>query len=186
MGEIFFTSDTHFGHNKEFLYGSRGFNSVEEHAEEIIKRWNSVVKAHDVVYFLGDMTLSTEYEEKALEWVKRLNGEIYWIAGNHDTNNRIDKFLVECDNIAEFRGFAERMKLDKKSLLLSHYPTITANRLDSDEPGLKNVVYNLHGHTHQKTNFSPDLPLTCYHVGLDSHDLTPVSWSEINADLNKY
>ena len=78
------------------------------------------------------------------------------------------------------------MKLDKKSLLLSHYPTITANRLDSDEPGLKNVVYNLHGHTHQKTNFSPDLPLTCYHVGLDSHDLTPVSWSEINADLNKY
>ena len=174
------------GTTKSSYMDPRGFNSVEEHAEEIIKRWNSVVKARDVVCFLGDMALSVEYEEKAIEWVKRLNGEIYWIAGNHDTNKRIDKFLVECDNIAEFRGFAERMKLGKKSLLLSHYPTITINKLDSDEQGLKSVVYNLHGHTHQKTNFSSNLPLACYHVGLDSHDLTPVSWSEINEDLNKH
>ena len=34
--QIYLTSDLHFNHNKEFLYEPRGFNSPEEHDEEII------------------------------------------------------------------------------------------------------------------------------------------------------
>lgn len=34
---IYLTSDLHFGHNKEFLYKPRGFNSIEAHDEQIIK-----------------------------------------------------------------------------------------------------------------------------------------------------
>ena len=184
MSEIFFTSDTHFGHNKEFLWKGRGFGSVEEHAEGLIENWNKVVKAHDIVYFLGDIALSPENEEKSIEWVKRLNGEIKWIGGNHDTDKRMERFLVECDNIIEWDGWAEKLKLDKKTLFLTHYPTLTINKLDSQEQVKKTLVYNLHGHTHQTTNFSPDLPKNCYHVGLDSHNLTPVSWEEVKRDLN--
>lgn len=183
MENIFFTSDTHFGHNKEFLYGGRGFNTVEEHAEKLIENWNRVVKAHDTVYFLGDIALSAENTKQSIEWVKRLNGEIKWIGGNHDTDKRQEEFLTNCDNIAEFLGYAERMKLDKISLFLTHYPTLTINKLDSAEQRNKTLVWNLHGHTHQKTNFSPDLPFNCYHVGLDSHNLTPVAWEEIKADI---
>lgn len=43
MGNTYFTSDTHFGHNKEFVFKERGFNSVEEMNAAIIKNWNSVV-----------------------------------------------------------------------------------------------------------------------------------------------
>ena len=28
MGNIYFTSDTHFGHNKDFLWSPRGYNNI--------------------------------------------------------------------------------------------------------------------------------------------------------------
>jgi calcineurin-like phosphoesterase family protein len=34
--KIWFTSDTHFGHQKEFIWGPRGFKSSKEHDEAII------------------------------------------------------------------------------------------------------------------------------------------------------
>ena len=60
MGNIFLTSDLHFGHNKEFIYKVRGFNSIEEMNEAIIERWNSVVNNDDDVYVLGDFILCLE------------------------------------------------------------------------------------------------------------------------------
>ena len=53
MGRIFVTSDTHFGHDREFVYGPRGFNSISEHDEAIIARWNETVSEDDIVYLLG-------------------------------------------------------------------------------------------------------------------------------------
>lgn len=184
MEKIFFTSDTHFGHNKEFLYKGRGFESVEEHAEKIVENWNKVVSPRDTVYHLGDISLSPEYEEKSIEWVRRLNGNIMWIRGNHDSDRRVEKFLVECDNIC-YCSFVEVMKMNKINLYLSHYPTITINPLDSAEAVKRTIVFNLHGHTHQKEIFNPQFPRCCYHVGLDSHNLTPVSWDEVREDLMK-
>ena len=35
MGQMWFTSDLHFGHDKEFAYGPRGFQSVEENDKTI-------------------------------------------------------------------------------------------------------------------------------------------------------
>lgn len=37
MGKIFLTSDLHFGHQREFLYGPRGFNTIQEHDEAGMK-----------------------------------------------------------------------------------------------------------------------------------------------------
>ena len=34
MGKIWIISDLHFCHNKDFIYGKRGFNSIAEHDEE--------------------------------------------------------------------------------------------------------------------------------------------------------
>ena len=42
MKKIYFSSDLHFSHNKDFIYKARGFTSIEEHDEEIIKRFNSI------------------------------------------------------------------------------------------------------------------------------------------------
>ena len=48
-GKIFLTSDTHFGHDREFLWGPRGFRSSIEHDEAVIANWNSVVGEDDDV-----------------------------------------------------------------------------------------------------------------------------------------
>ena len=44
---IWFTSDFHFGHEKEFLWQPRGFLDWKDHAETIIKDFNSRVKDDD-------------------------------------------------------------------------------------------------------------------------------------------
>jgi len=46
-------------------------------------------------------------------------------------------------------------------------------------------VINLHGHTHQQTNFlQPDNPFM-YHVGMDSHNCTPVHIDEVMTDIRQ-
>ena len=54
---IYFTSDLHFGHNREFIWGPRGFKSSWEHDETIVKNWNSLITEEDDVYILGDLML---------------------------------------------------------------------------------------------------------------------------------
>ena len=50
---IFLTSDLHFNHDREFVWKVRGFTSVQEMNETIVKNWNSVVNPDDDVYVLG-------------------------------------------------------------------------------------------------------------------------------------
>ena len=178
MGEIFLTSDTHFAHQPMFLWEPRGFQSVEEMNEAIIERWNKVVKPDDIVYHLGDTMLSDN--KKGIECFNRLNGEIFVIWGNHDTDNRKNLLAAECPN---FRGgwYAYLIKYNRMNIYLSHYPTLTAN-YSSDRHFSQNVI-NLHAHTHQKTNFlNPTNPFM-YHVGLDSHNCTPVHIDEAITDI---
>ena len=42
--KIWFTSDTHFYHNKIVEYCQRPFASVEEMNEELIARWNDIFR----------------------------------------------------------------------------------------------------------------------------------------------
>ena len=64
--KVFFTSDTHFGHNKSFLWGKRGFSCIKDHDDTIIDNINSVVKTDDILFHLGDFCLnSTESDCKS-------------------------------------------------------------------------------------------------------------------------
>jgi len=76
----FFTSDHHFFHKNVLIYCNRPYNSVEEMNEQLIRKWNDVVKEDDDVYHLGDFSLSA----KALHVVRQLNGRKILIPGNHD------------------------------------------------------------------------------------------------------
>ena len=57
MSNIWLISDTHLGHDKEFVWKARGFDSVWDMNNAIIERWNEVVKYDDVVYHLGDVII---------------------------------------------------------------------------------------------------------------------------------
>lgn len=163
MSKIFFTSDLHLCHDREFIYKPRGFNSIQEHDETIVKNWNEDASNEDTIYVLGDLMLNDN--ERALEYLQQLNGNIKIIAGNHDTSARI-KLYESLDNV-EFLGFADRFKYNKYNFYLSHYPTMTSNLEGSIH--LREHIINLFGHTHQTTNFYNDMPFM-YHVGLDSHN----------------
>ena len=46
---IYLSSDLHFGHDREFLWGPRGFNSIEENDNTILKNFKEILKDEDDV-----------------------------------------------------------------------------------------------------------------------------------------
>ena len=178
MSKIYFTSDLHLCHKKEFLWGGRGFTSVEHMNYAILNKWNDLITDEDEVYILGDSILSDT--ERGIEILKQLKGKKYYIYGNHDTNDRIAALQEACPEIT-FLGWSYMLRINKRQFYLSHFPTIT--RTLDDAPNKQGVI-NLYGHTHQDTNFYDGNPYM-YHIGMDSHNLTPVSLEEIIEDINK-
>lgn len=105
---IWFTSDLHLCHNRMFIYGPRGFKSIYEMNETIVKNWNSVVKPKDDVYILGDLMLNDN--EAGAEFVRNLNGKLHIVFGNHDTDTRRELYktfhnVVECADAIRFNAY---------------------------------------------------------------------------------
>ena len=180
--KIWFTSDTHFCHNKPFLYEPRGFKSIEEHDETIVRNWNSIVKPEDEVYHLGDVMLIDN--EKGIKYLKSLNGKIHLILGNHCTSTRIELYK-QCSNIISI-DYAKEIKIGKNYFWLCHYPTITAN-YDDNKPWARHLI-NIYGHTHQTEKFyrvkeTSEINPYMYCVCLDAHNNRPVSIDEILLDI---
>lgn len=167
MGQIYVTSDLHFCHNRGFLYTPRGFNSIEEANETIVKNYNSVVNPDDEIYLLGDLMLNDN--EKGMELLKQLKGKIHIVFGNHDTDTRKNLYKT-LPNVVEV-GDALRFKYCGYHFYCSHYPTLTGNL---EKESLKKMEINLFGHTHQKDEFYEDRPYM-FHVGLDSNNNYPVN-----------
>ena len=173
----YFTSDLHIGHDKEFLWGARGFSSVEEYDTAIIKNWNEIVWPTDTVYILGDLCMGgNEYEWNRV--YKVLNGHKKFIHGNHDTDNKIKRYVTEYG--MEDLGLASLYRYSKKRMFyLSHFPTLVANH------EVEKFFWCLSGHTHSRDKFENGRGC-CYNVALDAHNNTPVSIEQIIKDIEKY
>jgi calcineurin-like phosphoesterase family protein len=76
---VFVISDLHLNHANIISYCKRPFESVREMNQVLIKNWNYVIKPDDFVYFVGDMALGNSDK-----YIEKLNGNIYFIWGNHD------------------------------------------------------------------------------------------------------
>lgn len=164
---IFLTSDLHLCHNREFIYGPRGFTNVEDHDETIVRNWNNVVSSEDDVYILGDLMLNDN--ENGIKLLKQLNGRKHIILGNHDTAIR-ERLYLEEGICVEPPKWADILHYKGYHFYLSHFPAMTGNL---EKESLKQVTINLFGHTHQKEQFYQDIPFM-FHVGLDSNNNTPV------------
>ena len=176
---IFLTSDTHFGHDKMFLYEPRGFTNIQEHDAQIIKNWNKVVSYCDDVYHLGDVMLDNN--EHGLKCLKQVNGKIHIICGNHCTDAR--RTLYEsCYNIVEVVD-AKTLEYDGYHFFLSHYPCLCANY--DDGRSLKKQCISLCGHTHTKDRFADWDKGRIYHVEADAHNCYPVSIETISMDCKE-
>ena len=138
MGNIYFTSDLHFGHNRDFIFGPRGFTNVQDHDETIIKNWNALVQPDDTVYILGDIMLNDNV--KGVRNFNRLNGTKFIILGNHDTKERKEIYKTQLANTTVI-GNACTFKYGKYNFYLSHYPTITSNN-DDEKPLVRKVIWS--------------------------------------------
>lgn len=174
---IFFTSDWHIGHDVEFLYGPRGFSSIKEHDAAVLKNCNEIVRPEDTLYILGDLAMKGDLE--AWDGVyKNLNCKnVHFIIGNHDTDNKINRYVNEYHFIND--GYGLPLKPSKRlTFFLTHYPTLTGN-FDFDQ----HPVWNISGHTHSKGKFTPKEDAPIYNVSLDAHDMYPVSMDQVVMDI---
>ena len=176
---IFFTSDLHIGHNKDFIWQARGFNSIEEHDTTILKNWNSIITPDDTVFILGDLCMSgNEYEWNRI--YKCLNGHIKFVHGNHDTDKKILRYTEDYNMEDLGYGFIYRIA-KKKKFLLTHYPTIVTNINEENK-----FFVNLCGHSHTQNKFIDMDKGAIYHVELDAHNCMPVSLEQIIRDIEKF
>lgn len=176
MGYDYFTSDLHIGHDKPFLYEKRGYANIEDHDTAIIKIWNDIITPDDTVYILGDLCMSSnEYEWNRV--YKVLNGHKKFVHGNHDTDNKILRYINEYN--MEDLGYGYIYKVSKKrKFLLTHYPTMVANHEENK------FFYNLSGHTHS-TDMYENIQHCVFNVAWDAHH-QPVSVEQIIKYIEKY
>ena len=185
MQKIFFTADTHFGHENVIQFDKRPFLSASEMDEEMIKRWNNKVGKGDLVYVLGDMIWKslTDYAEPL---IKSLNGQIILIKGNHDrfiNNAKAKKALAGIKDYDDIVVTLENG--NKRRCILSHYfmPFYNAHRYQT---------ILLHGHSHSSEESTIEREIAknlndrgfqneIYNVGCMHWNYEPVTLDEILA-----
>lgn len=176
--KVWFTSDTHFGHDNIIKYCNRPFRDVREMDEEIIRRWNETVPADGVVFHLGDFGYGGSKEWADI--LRRLNGRIYLILGNHDLKN------IKQGYMAAFAHVTQQMtiRVGGQSIYLNHNPFLCYGGSYKD-------VWQLFGHVHSGPNSNTGLdhprlqhlfPLQ-YDVGVDNNDFRPISFAEVKAKI---
>jgi calcineurin-like phosphoesterase family protein len=165
MSNLWFTSDTHFGHANIIRYCKRPFGSVDEMNEVMIQRWNEVVKHGDFVYHLGDFAFGKNLTTEMIS--RRLQGSVTVILGNHDDENYLMRLFG--GQVCHYL----KLKIDNQDIILFHYAMRTWWH---DLRG----SWHLYGHSHGA------LPGhgKSFDIGVDCNDFRPQNFDEIKSRMD--
>ena len=177
---IFFTSDTHFGHKNMIKFidydGNRvrPFDTWEEADEIMVQNWNSVVKPEDKVYFLGDLCFNRNYGDKLMP---RLLGKKCLIRGNHDLF-KLSWYALWFYDVRGVYNF--------ENFLMTHVPVHPDSKA--------RFKMNLHGHLHRglvykqnKHGGTTKIPDTWYrNVCMDANDYKLIPYEQIQHEFSVY
>ena len=135
---IYYTADTHFGHENIIKLCNRPFKNVEEMNSVLIDNWNKKVTGHDTVYIIGDMFNKCKNAEQIL---KQLKGKKHLIIGNHDGS-----WLTKFDATPYFESIAlmKEISANNHGITMCHYPLLTWHH--------EKKTYMIHGHIHNNTS----------------------------------
>jgi calcineurin-like phosphoesterase family protein len=185
---VFFTSDTHFGHARILELGrGRPFKNIQEHNEDIVRNWNAVVGVDDLVVHLGDVALGDR--ATTLAHLDRCLGYKVLVPGNHDsvssleTNARRERFMpLYLEHFDEIWTEV----VEDNGIVYSHYPPaeISDHTTEDRYPHLRPVdgggTLFIHGHTHQEHVVTPlKTGSIAVSVGVDANGFTPVNFKSI-------
>lgn len=168
---IYFTADEHLGHGSILKYCHRPFPTIEDMDNEIIARRNDIVGSNDVVYSLGDFTLSGD----ARSYFERLSGISKIIPGGHD-RRWIKKYptLYTKDAKVEILPPLYTLEIpiaDQKhplTIVLCHFPLRIWDRSHYGS-------FHCFGHSHGRL---PEYGRSM-DVGVDAHDFYPISLQDV-------
>jgi calcineurin-like phosphoesterase family protein len=149
---IWFTSDTHFGHKNitgasvsNWKDGYRTFNSIHQMNTDLIEGINKYVKEDDILYHLGDWSFGGVHN--ILHFRNSIICKnVHLILGNHDQHiiDKEIKYLDESFNPLELFSSVQdvlTLSIGKTKLFLSHY----SHRVWL---GSHKGVIHLYGHSH--------------------------------------
>ena len=145
--QMWFISDTHFGHENIIKYSQRPFANAREMDAALVANWNDRVKPQDHIYHLGDVTMNRGgkvQQDIFQRFIKQLHGHKRLILGNHD-HFPIEAYLhAGIEKIyGTWRGIGDGR------WVISHIPI---------HPGSMGSAHaNIHGHIHQNPNPDPVL-----------------------------
>jgi len=179
---FYFTADSHFCHTNIIKYCKRPFKDVEEHDEELIRKWNEKVPEDGIVFHLGDVAFGNK--ERVDNILRQLNGNIFLVIGNHDWRR------ITTQHAWRFEEMTQQinMKIGKRHIILNHCPLLAFSGAWRGE----DATYQLFGHVHTSPYTDEGLDqqrmkylfTSQYDVGVDNNNFTPVSWSEVNQIIN--
>ena len=156
LNRLWFTSDTHFGHMKTLTKAARPFDNTNEMDKEIIKQWNKTVKPNDIIYHLGDFG--------DLSNLKKLNGRIRLIMGNHERKEGLTKEELLKAGFDEVYETGATIMAGDLLMYLCHEPSKH-----------RNDMFNLFGHLHNLIL----LKEWGVNVGVDCHHYRPINFERI-------
>lgn len=182
---LFFTSDTHYGHanicsaTTQWVNATnltRDFESLEHMNNKIINNINVKVGEDDILIHLGDWSFGGFDNIK--QFRDRIDCKnIHLTYGNHDHHIRNNKEDIQSifSSTQDYLHLDIRRPngklMDKFSFVCMHYPIASWN-------GMNDGVIHLHGHVH----LPPHLRIAdgrAIDVGVDGNGLDPISLNEV-------
>jgi calcineurin-like phosphoesterase family protein len=164
MSRVYCISDLHFGHKKilQFSPTLRDGDTVEEHDNILVAKWNSVVGKRDLVFVLGDVSFS---RTAFFEYMPQLNGRKILVRGNHD-ELQCGEYLTQFEDV---RGIFK-----KHGHWFSHAPI---------HPAELRECKNVHGHVHHNTirDHYHQADKRYVNVCVEACDGVPVDFEEIRS-----
>lgn len=163
-------ADLHFNHKNVLDYCDRPYDNVEQMNEDLIKKWNNTVAHDDIVYVLGDFTLSRDLT-LIKQWCEALHGRKILIMGNHDTRKPAD--YISCG----FTVATRKPMLVEPRVTLMHEPPLAENIWSR-------MIY-VFGHVHNKHCEADDYG-NCICVSAERINYTPVDLDKLINEINIY
>lgn len=140
--KLFVTSDTHFNHNKEFIFATRGYKDPLSMTDDMINIINDTVGEDGTLLHLGDFCLNTLIGEfHAL--INRLRVKNLWLLhGNHNNPHvNLDFREVHTFSNIEHYGHYLTFRRSKRMYVCFHFPIHVWDGMDKG-------VMHLCGHSH--------------------------------------
>jgi calcineurin-like phosphoesterase family protein len=180
---LFFTSDTHYGHSNickattnwtDADSVTRDFKSLNHMNDTIVNNINEVVGENDILIHLGDWSFGGF--DKIEEFRNRIICKnVHLVLGNHDhhierNKDNIQRLFSSVNHYINLDvrrpSLMKKGEMDKFKFVLMHFPIASWD-------GMNDNVMHLHGHVHlpkhQRINEGRAMD-----VGVDGNDMYPL------------